>query len=552
MKATPQASALLPETRDSAGVGVKIVGAGFGTLREVEGASNRTVPLFYVDTRVTPPDTKTSGGIEHPWAVLKRLRGPRGETIYPDYDVNLGETSRQVFSRVNPAWKSVTAIWETIAPGAPADISGKFKARYSLAGALPTRENPVTTPNTQLETPQGTTVTLTSIAADYAANKTTYAFNLSRPTAATSATTSIDFVTPEVRDDQNRLLSERKRGFDGRKPGMKLIFGGVPAPDATQATISFDLVEQSPRWRQREFYRTLEIEVPVAALFALQKQEADENKTEPPESLANQTYRAENGEFRARIERADSEQQFRAKIWVAPLNANVGAPQTVAEPVALRARNAAGEFVPLKLEPKDIYNYFHDDSTPIAPGENWAEVRAKALAMGAQTTLALDVQSRERAEHFIDVRDIPIQPGQTQTLPRPASNNALWLRDVIWTSAETAAQIERISGERLNVPAGALVLVLVHAPFGPNNALNFDYTNASDDTSGEALKNFGFWNGDALNGATDNAWTLVLSPPATDATHIDVRVIATEKGPIQSRATLEFPNVKWTDEAPIK
>ncbi len=577
MRATPQIRALLPRARDVTGVGVQIVNAGFGSERELYGGDSGSYPQFFVDYRVTAPDPKTTGGIGHPWAVLKQLRAPDGGLMLIDDSEPVGENLRASSAFVNPAWKSVTAIFDTIVPGAPADISGKSITRYSLVGALPTRENPKTTPNTQLVTPRGTTVILTSIEADYEKNETVYSLDISRPPIAayaSYASNRMDPLTTKVIDDQNRVISRggESRSFGTRRNQQeKLIFKTLPPADAITATVNFDLAEYVVP--QREFYKTLELEVPVAALFAFDAQRL-RAQTPEAESMATKIYRAQNAEFSARIERYWSQyankEDFRAQVYVAPkIAANVNAAEaarTVAEPVMLRLRNAAGQTEESSLESRPAYLGFHStDNTPTAIGEMFADVSNYRLAVDAQTTVSLDVQSRQRVEYNIDLRDIAIGSDPTQILPPSANNRGLWLQKASWASFETARAIEDATGENIPVIAGSsLILEGVYEPFAPDTELKI-YGAATNDIGNEkwsswsctdeaVLKTIG--SSAVKENATDKTWMIVFSPlqpQDLNLKRVDVRLSATQSGPIQARATLEFPGVNWSSAAaPVK
>ncbi|BCM91814.1 hypothetical protein IAD21_03690 [Abditibacteriota bacterium] len=554
---TPIALAgLLPPPQDSKGVKVRVIDSGFQPENRIFNWSKEGRPVFFVTYRVFPP---RNAKIERPvyeWGNLKELRGPNGAIIRSSgagSNVTVGEGRTLSFPRVNPKWKSVTAIWETTSPDARPDSSGRFQGQFQLAGTLPTPAKPKSEPQTRLETPHGTVYVLQSIECDWEKKTSTYILSVEKPDDVPDV--SVDTHIDSISDDKNRNLKSGHTYQRGTDKQITLAVPVVPEAGAKEAHLSLSVTERSDSWKQKEAYSNLEIELPVASLLKANPPVAPAEVAAPTEGEqgALPAWNAENETFSARIEEVQRADSLLGTVWVAPkIKTDDGAVrtlvETVAMPVALRARTADGHDHPVILfgtEADDTF--FHSDGGVPTSGEIAMRFNSDTgQSFGDETAFSLDVRSFKRLQSDVDLKALAISPDTQRALDEPMGDGGLMLQKIAWLGTEaTDKMVLRTGGQLQFKGKTGLILVFSHTPIAPDSQIKLDSVTMRDDTGKMQTTGWTMWKGDALSGEANNALTLILPAPTDGTKTVDIHLHATETGPDEATSTLEFPGVKW-------
>lgn len=551
--ATPEPlRGLLPPPADSKGVRVRVVDGGFQPENKIFDWSKKTRPVYFLSYRVFEPREAKTTRPYYEWARLLGVRAPDGQMLVGSGAGNTGAARVISFPKVNPQWKSVTAIWETTAPDANADSSGRSLNNYTLSGPLPTRENPTVKPNTQVTTKRGVVLTLAAITCNWEKKTTIYSVEYARPKEAPDAEISSDL--SNVVDDQGRSLRVPGAYLASTAKGVSIQMPGLPADDAKTVKLTLLVTEFDEAWKQKDAYSTLEVEVPVAALL----------KANPPAPIiappaddagALPAWSASDAKFATRIEEVQRGEGYLGLIWVAPADKNKAEQtqtlvETVTEPVELRARDSEGKDRPMSLfsETSDEV-FFHSDGTPPVAGETATRFNKNSGKFDATTDFALDVRSFRRLRHNFSVKGLAVAPDSQRAVDGPVGTGTLQLKKIAWLGADKIETLLLAQGAAAKFKGeSALIAVFDYTPFAADAKITLDKSTLRPD-KGDAQEISGpLYRGDLLSGTTTGALSLVLPAPSstTTATAIELDIRATEiSDEGAGTATLKFPAVTW-------
>ncbi len=546
---------LLPPPADSKGVRVRVVDGGFQPENQIFNWSKKTRPVFFLSYRVFEPREAKTTRPYYEWARLLGVRAPDGQMLVGSGAGNTGEARVISFPKVNPQWKSVTAIWETTAPDAGADSSGRSRSYYTLSGPLPTRENPATKPNAQVITKHGVVLTLAAITCDWEKKTTTYTVEYTRPKEASNADISSDLSS--VVDDQDRSLRVGGSFSSGTAKGVSIRMPGLPADDAKTVKLTLLVSEFDEAWKQKDAYSTLEVEVPVAALL---KANPPAPIVAPPatDAEALPAWSVSDGKFAARIEEVQRGENYLGLVWVAPADKN-NAEQTqtlvekVTVPVELRARDNAGKDRPMILfsETSDEV-FFHSDGAPPVPGETATRFNKNTGNFDDTTDFALDVRSFRRLRHSFSVKGLPVTLDSQRAIDEQTGTGTLRLKKIAWLGADKIETLLLAQGAAAKFKGeSALIAVFDYTPLDADAKITLDKSTLSDNKGNAQDIKGPLYRGDLLSGTTSGALSLVLPAPVSTgppapATGIDLDIRATEiSNEGAETATLKFPAVTW-------
>ena len=546
-------ASLLPPPQDSKGVKVRVIDAGFQPENRVFGWSQEGRPVFFVSYRVLAPRDSKTNRPYYEWGDLKGVRSPDGTFLRSSgagWNGKTGVGRTLSFPQVNPRWKSVTALFETTSPDAKPDSSGVFRAFYPLVGALPTKAKPKTEPKTRLETPRGTVLVLESIECDFQKKTSTYKVSFEKPDDVPDA--SVDISLSSVSDERGRNLKTGSSYSNNNGELLSIAVPGVPEEGAKEARLNLEVVEQAEAWKQKDAYNTIEVELPVAALLKANPPGAPAEVAPPTDKNqgALPSWNAENEQFSARLEEVQRSDNLLGLVWIAPkiktdANAVQTLVETVAVPVALRARDAAGKMSEVSLfgEESD-HHFFRSDGSVPKPGETATRFNANGnFALGDETAFSLDVRTFKRLNHDLDLKGVAVSPDSQRALDEPIGDGSLMLRKIAWLSGDALDKIALRTGGQLELKGNRLVLVFARTPIMPDAKLKLNSVSIQGTTNQGQV--WTTWDGDALSGETNGALTVVMPAPTDGAKSLDIRLRATESGPDEATSTIELAGVKW-------
>ncbi len=542
---------LLPPPADSKGVRVRVVDGGFQPENQIFNWSKNTRPVYFLSYRVFEPREPKTTRPYYEWAHLLGVRAPDGQMLVGSGAGNTGEARVISFPKVNPQWKSVTAIWETTSPDANADSSGRFRAPYTLSGPLPTRENPVSKTNSQVTTAHGTVLTLTSIIGDWDKKTTTYNIEWTRPKDAPNA--RIDSDIQNIVDDQNRSLRAGGSYSTGTAQGVSVRMPALPEDGAKEAKITLLMTEFDEAWKQKDAYSTIEVEVPVSALLkANPPAPVVAPPADDPEALP--AWSASDGKFAARIEEVQRGDNYLGLVWVAPAEKNNAEQtqtlvETVTVPVELRARDSEGKDNKMVVfgETSDEV-FFHSDGAPPVPGETATRFNKNYGKFDATTDFALDVRSFRRLRHSFSAKNLAVAPDSQRAVDETVGTGTLQLKKIAWLPADKIETLLLAQGAAAKFKGdSALVAVFDYTPFAADAEITLEKSTLRADKGDAQEINGPIYRGDLLSGTTAGALSLILpAPNSTAATAIDLDIRATEISNEKAEtATLKFPAVTW-------
>ncbi|RYX82816.1 hypothetical protein EON83_17775 [bacterium] len=545
---------LLPPPQDFRGVELRVIDGGFQPENHIFDWSKNRRPVFFIKYRVSAPPTVKKERPLYEWGNLKEVKAPDGTSIYSSgagsNTTAAGESYTRSFPRVNPQWKSVTTMWEVTSPEAGPNSNGRFKGQFQLAGDLPTREKPTSEPKTRLETPHGTVFTLQSITCDWEKKISTYVLSVEKPDDVSSP--RVDTMLAGLTDEKNRNLKPGPSRQHATETQVTFSIPAVPEEGAKEAHLSLDVTEQAEAWKQKDAYKTVEMELPVAALL----------KANPPASVSETelegtlpSWTAQNEMFSARIEETQPGDSLLGLLWVAPrLKPDTDEVRTLVEtiavPVGLSALNADGqkrEVIFAGAESDE--NFFHSDGSQPTVGETVRHFNSDAgQTFGDETAFSLSVQSFKRLKSDVNLKNLVVAAGKERIVDEPTGNGNLLLKKVALVDEDaTAKLLERAKGMLHFGGKKCLVLVFNRTPIARDAKVVVDSVTLRDDkgTTQTNQWNTCLWQGDALTGAANDSLTVVLPTPSEGTKSVDVRVRFTESGPVENESTLEFPAIKW-------
>ena len=443
------------------------------------------------------------------------------------------------YPEVDPRWKSVTANFELTLPNAPPGADGRFEDKYHFETPLPTRENPTLEPNQTVTTPHGTTYTLKKIATDFAQGRTTITVGV-RPADVPGADAWMrSAVAIAVVDGQ---VNQPNLNTSGNAAEEIYDFPAL-ASAARTLELFFTGGEIAPAWKSPDFFRALDIEVPVAALV----------KANPPAVTtmgALPSYFAENSRFSARLDITENNASgVQSTLWLRPEKAP-GATNTavrqVPEVTAVRALTADGTSVRIyPIERKAAV--FHNDGSAPAPDETSIALELPRFGStpAGPVQLQFDINSSAQLAREYGPRDVPIPPLGSPALAAPDSKGSVRLQRMAQVEAGSA-----LAAQILQRTAGKIDL-------GAHNAclMVFDVERALPDSSfvlsdlildGVALKSYqsGLWNGNALADQKSGAVTLILAQQAVKSAPIHFDLIEKTVGKPEPMLVLKDVEIK--------
>ena len=531
---------LLPPSQEIGGVRVSLLDAGFESEKRLFQWGKNTDPTFFLAFRVETPVAVDAENPWWKWARFTGLSAPQGQTLWSSSAGAWGEGEAQralTFARVDPRWPSVTAHWEIAPPGAPASANGQFSGYYEINGPAPSPQQPRVEPGKAIQTAHGTIYILDSIECDYARHTTTFSLAVEKPAEVPDA--HVSTYPTRIRDDQGTLF----RGFTKAETDrITISCDALPAQGATALTLGLQVQESAESWKQAQFFPTIDLEIPVAALL----------EARPPrlkrDALPN--YQAHNADIAARLEEAHrSELRWWGTVWLRPTTADAPPPtETTTQIVALGGRATTGDGREFEVTIADTQTpIFHGDNSAPAPGETAfaLQIEITGEVPADPVTLRLETARTRSLLHVVDLPALAVPAAGASLIPKSPARGAISLQKIAWieTQSADATAITRRTGATIG-PNGALALIFATKRALTASTLSVEKLQIRAPSGALPHQPSATYNGDVLTGAGQNTlWSLIVPAPPYGVVPLKLHLELLENGGDEPGERLDIAGV---------